>query len=250
MARIRSIKPEFWTDEKVVELSAFARLLFIGLWNFADDEGRMVCSPKRIKMQIFPSDSVDCSALLGEIRGESLIELYVVDGQEYLQINGFTKHQKVDKRTPSKLPPPPDHHPESPRVVPTEGIKEGIKEGKGCISANADMSGTAAGLPDVQPLESEKPKNGTHYNPMAREVLGFLNAKTGRSYQPVDANLKLIVARLKEGASVADCRAVVAKKCREWASDEKMSDYLRPATLFNATKFAQYRGELVEVDDG
>lgn len=128
MARIRSIKPEFWTDEKVVELSAFARLLFIGLWNFADDEGRMVCSPKRIKMQIFPSDSVDCSALLGEIRGESLIELYVVDGQEYLQINGFTKHQKVDKRTPSKLPPPPDHPPESPRVVPTEGIKEGIKE--------------------------------------------------------------------------------------------------------------------------
>ena len=116
------------------------------------------------------------------------------------------------------------------------------------LSANADMSGKPSALPDVTPIpSSETPKNGQHYNPLAREVLGFLNAKTGRHYQPVDANLKLIVARLKEGASVADCRAVVAKKCREWSADEKMGSYLRPATLFNATKFAQYRGELLEV---
>ena len=78
----------------------------------------------------------------------------------------------------------------------------------------------------------------------AKEVLEFLNEKTGRNYQPVPANLKLISARLHEGATVDDLRAVVAKKCREWSNDEKMSGYLRPATLFNATKFAQYRGEL------
>lgn len=109
------------------------------------------------------------------------------------------------------------------------------------------LSGKPSAVPDAFPPESEKPKNGNHYNPLARDVLVFLNAKTGRNYQPVDANLKLIVARLKEGASVSDCRAVVAKKCREWVADEKMSGYLRPATLFNATKFAQYRGELVEM---
>lgn len=103
-----------------------------------------------------------------------------------------------------------------------------------------------SGKPDALPPVSEKPKNGTHYNPQAREVLDFLNSKTNRRYQPVDANLKLIVARLKEGASVEDCRAVVAKKCREWSGDEKMDEFLRPATLFNATKFAQYRGELTE----
>lgn len=78
----------------------------------------------------------------------------------------------------------------------------------------------------------------------AREVLAFLNEKTGRDYQPVSANLDRIAARLKEGASVEDCRAVIAKKCREWATDDRMSQYLRPATLFNAEKFAQYRGEL------
>lgn len=139
MARIRTIKPEFWTDERIVELSAFARLLFIGLWNFCDDEGRMVYSPKRIKLQIFPADNVDISELFGELRGNSaelfdkpLIEVYGIGNTQYLQICNFSKHQKIDKRTASKLPPPPNPT-EFPRIVPTEGKgmdqgKEGIKE--------------------------------------------------------------------------------------------------------------------------
>jgi hypothetical protein len=130
MARIRSIKPEYWTDEKAVEMSPLARLLFIGLWNFADDEGRMVYSPKRIKMQILPAESSDISELLGEIRGKSLVEVYEVDGIEYLQITNFKKHQKIDKRTASKLPSPPNPS-ESPRIPPTDQGREWIKEGKG-----------------------------------------------------------------------------------------------------------------------
>jgi hypothetical protein len=136
MARIRSLKPEFWTDEKVVAISPLARLLFMGLWNFADDEGRMVYSPMRIKLQILPADSVDISALLGEIRGKEMVNVYEVDGIEYLQIINFGKHQKVDKRTPSKYPPYINGTPNSPesQLFPTpdqgrEGIKEGIKEG-------------------------------------------------------------------------------------------------------------------------
>lgn len=151
MARIRSVKPEFWTDEKVVELSFPARLLFIGLWNFADDDGRMVYSPKRIKMQVFPADSIDVSELVGEIQRNGMVQVYVVEGVEYLQINNFAKHQKIDKRSASKLPIPPNS-PESPRIPPnpadsstnpaeshrippTEGNgrdqgREGIKEGK------------------------------------------------------------------------------------------------------------------------
>lgn len=79
----------------------------------------------------------------------------------------------------------------------------------------------------------------------AVEILGFLNEKAGRNYEPVMVNIEMIVARLKEGATPDDCRAVIAKKCREWKTDERMSLYLRPATLFNRTKFAQYKGELV-----
>lgn len=78
----------------------------------------------------------------------------------------------------------------------------------------------------------------------ALEILSFLNEKAGRAYEPSAANLEFIFARLKEGHSVDDIRSVVAKKCREWLADEKMAQYLRPATLFNRTKFAQYKGEL------
>jgi hypothetical protein len=128
MARIRTVKPEFWTDEKVVSLSPLARLLFIGLWNFVDDDGRGEYSPKRLKMQILPSDAADITELLGEIRREKMILIYTIDDKEYFQVCGFAKHQKVDKRSPSKLPPPPNSA-EFPRVVPTEWKgKEGIKE--------------------------------------------------------------------------------------------------------------------------
>ena len=93
-------------------------------------------------------------------------------------------------------------------------------------------STTLSGKPDLKPL--------------AIEVLNFLNSKTGRNYQPVKANIEMIEARMKEGATVEDMRSVVAKKCREWSTDEKMSIYLRPATLFNRTKYAQYQGELIQ----
>lgn len=104
-------------------------------------------------------------------------------------------------------------------------------------------------LPDqTRPDQTKKDKNTVGLKPdlkaLAKEVLEFLNTKTGRNYQPVPANVDMIVARLKEGSTVDDCRAVVAKKCREWSADEKMVQYLRPATLFNRTKFAQYRGEI------
>lgn len=103
---------------------------------------------------------------------------------------------------------------------------------------------------DVTPLDQDldqdlkKKKNTVRHSPDVLSILKFLNEKTGRNYQPVRANTELILARLKDGASPDDCRAVIAKKCREWAGDPKMSFYLRPATLFNRTKFAQYQGEL------
>ena len=78
----------------------------------------------------------------------------------------------------------------------------------------------------------------------AIEVLSFLNDKAGRCYRPVDANLRLIEARLRSGATVLECRQIITMKVRDWEDDSVMRKYLRPATLFNATKFEQYYGEL------
>ncbi len=160
MARIRTIKPEFWTDEKIVELSPWARLLFLGLLNFADDDGRMVYSPKRIKMQIFPADPADMSALFGELRREKLVIVYAVENTEYLAIMNFTKHQKTDKRTASKLPPPPKNM-EPRRITPSpaDGRDQGRDQGRegnsssilGRLGSAREAEEAAAGESDGDP---------------------------------------------------------------------------------------------------
>lgn len=107
MARIRTIKPEFFTDEKLVEVSFAARLLFQGLWVFGDDEGRTPYSPRRIKMQIFPGDDVDIDKLLGELLRIGVVHRYAAsDGAEYLEVKNFSKHQRINKPTPSRIPAP------------------------------------------------------------------------------------------------------------------------------------------------
>lgn len=108
MARIRSIKPEFWTSAQVMECSALARLLFIGMWNFADDAGRMTYSAKTLKAQIFPSDDISVAnvqRLVDELSTNGLVRVYEVDGRQYLHITGW-HHQKVDKPKESKIPGP------------------------------------------------------------------------------------------------------------------------------------------------
>lgn len=78
----------------------------------------------------------------------------------------------------------------------------------------------------------------------AQRVLTFLNARTGARFQGVDATIKPIMARLAEGYSEQQVRQVIALKVREWGKDPHMRRYLRPKTLFCATNFANYAGEL------
>ncbi len=106
------------------------------------------------------------------------------------------------------------------------------------------MSSSAEKPPNLDVVPLKLNTANSERRDQAREVLGFLNARTQRNFRMVDANLGPIMARMKEGATMREFRAVIARKCREWGSDEKMVAYLRPATLFNATKFAQYVGEV------
>lgn len=107
VARIRSIKPEFWSSEQVMSCSFHARLFFIGLWTFCDDGGVHPLKPIQLKALIFPGDALDSTSirlLLDELSDNGLIELYEVDGKEYLSVSGWS-HQKIDKPTikfPSK----------------------------------------------------------------------------------------------------------------------------------------------------
>jgi uncharacterized phage protein (TIGR02220 family) len=75
----------------------------------------------------------------------------------------------------------------------------------------------------------------------AKEVIDYLNQKTESSFRHVDANIKPIIARIKE-TDLDTVKAVIDDRCSAWLGDKKMEEYLRPATLFNAQKFASYSG--------
>lgn len=112
MPRIRTIKPEFWTNGRVLECSTNARLLFIGLWNFADDAGRHPLRPKQIKAQIFPADDLCSESILGmisELSENGLITLYSVGSEDFFQIEGWD-HQRIDKPQPPRYPGPEEGH--------------------------------------------------------------------------------------------------------------------------------------------
>jgi hypothetical protein len=99
MARIRTVKPEFWTSEQVAECSPNARLLFIGLWNFCDDGGRHPDSAMRIKMEVFPADNMtadDVELLLGQLIDSGLLVRYEAQGKDWLQVTGW-HHQRIDR---------------------------------------------------------------------------------------------------------------------------------------------------------
>jgi uncharacterized phage protein (TIGR02220 family) len=104
-------------------------------------------------------------------------------------------------------------------------------------------------LPDNRstlPLEHQNLQDHPDDDPegAALELLVFLNRKADKQYKPSAVNLGLIAARLREGATVNQCRAVIARKVARWKGDPKMNEFLRPATLFAETNFAQYLGEL------
>lgn len=107
MARKRIIDPEFWSDQEIGFWSFEARLLYIGTWNFADDEGRFKSHSSLLKSQIFPYDlKINIELLKKEIATK--IQWYMVNKMEYGFIRNFLKHQRIDRPTPSKLPSPPE----------------------------------------------------------------------------------------------------------------------------------------------
>jgi hypothetical protein len=93
MARARNIKPGLFSNELLVELPAFDRLAFIGLWCLADREGRLEDRVKRIKIELFPCDDYDVEEGLARLAAAGFISRYQVAGQSVIEIINFQKHQ-------------------------------------------------------------------------------------------------------------------------------------------------------------
>jgi hypothetical protein len=107
MARSRNIKPGFFSNEYLAELSFATRLLFIGLWTEADREGRMEDRPKRLRMALFPADDVDVNQMLDDLAASGFIQRYEIEGKRYLQVDSFTKHQMPHHKEVASVIPAP-----------------------------------------------------------------------------------------------------------------------------------------------
>lgn len=143
MPRIRTVKPEYWTDEKILSVSITARLFFIGLWNWADDHGVVENKPMQLKARIFPCDQVDVPALVDELVNVGLLQKYQPNGEGFLLIRNFTKHQVVDRPRKSSLPLPENNDNQLKSIEISSGREGKGKERKGSILYGFDAFWTA-----------------------------------------------------------------------------------------------------------
>ncbi len=170
MARIRTIKPEFFTSDDICALSPLARLLYIGLWCEADREGRLTWTPGVLKRRYLSDDSCDIESLGGELVGRGLVRLY---GDGLAWIPSFARHQHVNVReAQSKLPSPCGA---VAGEMPPGREGEGEREGEGTDGAHArplapdwkpdedDLAWVATARPDLDrttlDAESERFRN-------------------------------------------------------------------------------------------
>lgn len=99
MARIRSVHPGLFTDEVFMGLSPHARIVIIGLWTEADDNGVFEWKPLTLKARLLPVDAVDMQELLSELEASNAIKRFEYSGRVYGAIRNFRKYQKPQKPT-------------------------------------------------------------------------------------------------------------------------------------------------------
>lgn len=195
MPRLRTLKPEFFTHEGLGELPPLARLLFQGLWCYADRAGRLEDRPRYFKTVILPYDDCDTEALLRLLERARFIVRYEAEGLRLIAIPNFAKHQQPHvKEKASTLPEPPrtvpapgqhgaqpvpapGNHPASTPVFGLGGIGLGSCLGGGAqdklaqppVPSSAVPKGQATGPPeDAPPLvdlltDAWKTKRGSAY---------------------------------------------------------------------------------------
>ncbi|MBC9913150.1 hypothetical protein [Chitinophaga varians] len=100
MARDRMIRKKFWDDRKLSKISRDARLLFIGLWNLADDLGILVCDHLFIKSKVFPYDQIQLQQFgswLNELLAHGFISQFSHKKEDFYYLPNFSKHQTINR---------------------------------------------------------------------------------------------------------------------------------------------------------
>lgn len=156
MARSRNIKPSFFANDVLAEIDPLGRILFVGLWTLADREGRLEDRPRRIKAEVLPYDDCNVDALLNDLNKHGFIVRYVVGGQEFIQVQNFTKHQNPHvKESASSIPAPGEH---SASTVQEQGDEQPKPERAGLIPDSGFLIPDSKNPPNPPSQGGEEPE--------------------------------------------------------------------------------------------
>ena len=198
MARSRNIKPSFFTNDELAELDPLARLLFIGLWTIADREGRLEDRPKRIKAEILPYDDCDIDACLKNLSNKSFVVRYEVNGERYIQICNFKKHQNPHiKENPSVIPVPDLHQ--------TSTVQEPNENGTIPADSLLLIPDSFNLIPDsLKPIYREFGKNINRYSEnekMVEAIVDFIKMRKSIKKPMTERAVELMLAKLDKLAN-------------------------------------------------
>lgn len=215
MARARNIKPGFFANDELVDLPMATRLLFIGLWTIADRAGRLADRPKKIKMAIFPADDVDVSKALDALQSSEFLLRYQHDGERYIQILAFDKHQNPHKDEKQSTIPAP-----CKLSADTEDAPK-TNDGNRADSFNL-IPDTGLLIPDTAPARDID-------DPFEKTWLAY-PPRPGASKKD---SLKAWKARIKAGATADEIHAGVLRYAEYVIAKQPEPEYIKqPATFF------------------
>lgn len=242
--RIRSIKPDFWTSEDIARLSDKAKLLAIGLLNYADDEGYFNAKPSLILSAIFPHElGTPINLLLDELQtpnamGESYIQICRgKDGRQIGRVVNFGTHQCVNKMKESKLKP---LWLDSNNLSIGGGLF-GDEYGIDTTPVREECSTDTAPVPLGKEGKGREGKGKDKDRDFSEvdSVIDHLNEKIGSNYEHSKNSREPISGRMADGNSVEDCKLVIDFKVNDWLGTDQ-EQYLRPNTLFRPKNFPGY----------
>lgn len=217
MSRSRNIKPGFFKNEDLAEISFECRLLFIGLWTMADREGILEDRPKRIKIELFPGDSVDVDADLNALASRGFVLRYEVEGVRYIQILNFLKHQNP-------------HHQEAPSKLPKPGVIPKKPEITSEVAPKAiePRSEPAPKQPGTNRADSLIPDSQNLLQPQG-EIRHTPPATAPRDDFPVSEERLHAIRGLCIASRISVSDAKAALHVRQWASEGVTDEQLRDA---------------------
>jgi len=154
-------------------------------------------------------------------------------------LNLLSEIGKIDRSNPDKIRIPCWNHTQS-TYCKRVGVVTKVLHRTHNVRTRAAQTDHIVSSEESRVEEKRVEENGKTYPPEARVALLYLNEKSGRGFRETAKNLDFITARLREpGVTIEGVRRMIDRQCQKWLKTN-MADYLRPETLFNATKFDGY----------